>query len=89
MRLTDNAQKEFTMTTKQKVQEYLKLTNLDVFVYDPGDGIKRIKFAPKNKYTDFHACPMEQHAHGWCDALLWVKGYNEALINHQLLGDKI
>jgi len=40
-------------------------------------------------YTQFHACPHEQHAHNWSEALIWIKGYNQALINHQLLGDKI
>lgn len=89
MRLTDNAQKEFIMTKRKQVEEYLKWTNLDLFVHDCGDGIKRIKFAPKGMYTQFHACPHEQHAHNWSEALIWIKGYNQALINHQLLGDKI
>jgi hypothetical protein len=89
VRLTDNAQKEFIMTTKKRVAEYLKWSNLDMFVYDCGDGIKHIKFAPKGMYTHFHACPHEQHASSWKEALIWIKGYNEALVNHQLLGNKI
>lgn len=74
---------------KEHMDFVLKRCNLDVFTYSPGDGITRYKFAPKGLYEDYFAAEPRTQALGWKEAMVWLDGYEQALLNHKLNGEKL
>ena len=74
---------------KEHMNAVLKRCNLDVFTYSPGDGLTRYKFAPKGWYGDYFVADVGAQALGWKEAMVWLDGYEQALLNHKFNGEKI
>jgi len=78
-----------TKRDKAHMNAVLKHCNLDVFTYSPGDGATRYKFARKGLYQDYFACEPRCQAIGFKEAMTWLYGYQQSLIDHHMNGDKI
>ena len=78
-----------TKRDKEHMNAVLKHCNLDVFTYSPGDGVTRYKFAPKGKYGDYFTADCGARACGFSEAMTWLYGYQQALIDHHMNGNKI